>query len=165
MRAVQHNVHAPPLPHRPAGNAEDIERFSKRTVRMERYHITDCMKLLALMGMPVLEAPCEVRNDGWDQRVHACHRHRRCCTPVPDGVSITWDEVSRHHARHLYLPHPPSHASATKAEAQCAVLAKAGKVYAAASEDMDTLTFGAPRLVRQNEAGVRAGLEPLFAAV
>ena len=49
--------------------------------------------LLKLMGMPVVEAPCE-------------------------------------------------------AEAQCAALAKAGKVYAAASEDMDTLTFGAPRLVR-----------------
>lgn len=36
----------------------------------------------------------------------------------------------------------------SEAEAQCAALAKAGKVYAAGSEDMDTLTFGTPVLLR-----------------
>ena len=77
-----------------AGNAEDIERFSKRTVSMTKEMQEDCKKLLRMMGMPVVEAPCE-------------------------------------------------------AEAQCAALARADKVYAAASEDMDTLTFGAPRLVRR----------------
>ena len=76
------------------GNAEDIDRFSRRTVHMTKDMQEDCKKLLRLMGMPVVEAPCE-------------------------------------------------------AEAQCAALAKAGKVYAAASEDMDTLTFGSPRLVRR----------------
>ncbi|KAJ3323547.1 Elongation of fatty acids protein 2 [Blyttiomyces sp. JEL0837] len=35
-----------------------------------------------------------------------------------------------------------------EAEAQCAALAKSEKVYAAGSEDMDTLTFGAPYLMR-----------------
>ncbi|KAI8970930.1 PIN domain-like protein [Pilobolus umbonatus] len=35
-----------------------------------------------------------------------------------------------------------------EAEAQCAELAKGGKVYAAASEDMDTLTFSSPILLR-----------------
>lgn len=35
-----------------------------------------------------------------------------------------------------------------EAEAQCAELAKGGKVYATATEDMDALTFGTPRLVR-----------------
>ncbi|OCF37532.1 flap endonuclease 1 [Kwoniella heveanensis CBS 569] len=35
-----------------------------------------------------------------------------------------------------------------EAEAQCAELARAGKVYAAGSEDMDTLTFHAPILLR-----------------
>lgn len=35
-----------------------------------------------------------------------------------------------------------------EAEAQCAVLAAANKVYAAASEDMDTLTFATPHLLR-----------------
>ncbi|KAF2670807.1 flap endonuclease 1 [Microthyrium microscopicum] len=36
----------------------------------------------------------------------------------------------------------------TEAEAQCAELARGGKVYAAASEDMDTLTFDTPILLR-----------------
>ncbi|KAG9315948.1 PIN domain-like protein [Chiua virens] len=36
----------------------------------------------------------------------------------------------------------------SEAEAQCAELAKGGKVYAAGSEDMDTLTFGADILYR-----------------
>ncbi|XP_039162853.1 flap endonuclease 1, partial [Eucalyptus grandis] len=34
------------------------------------------------------------------------------------------------------------------AEAQCAALCKAGKVYAVASEDVDSLTFGAPIFLR-----------------
>lgn len=36
----------------------------------------------------------------------------------------------------------------SEAEAQCAALCKSGKVYAVASEDMDSLTFGAPRFLR-----------------
>ncbi|KAG6845011.1 Elongation of fatty acids protein 2, partial [Arthromyces matolae] len=36
----------------------------------------------------------------------------------------------------------------SEAEAQCAELARGGKVYAAGSEDMDTLTFSAPILFR-----------------
>ena len=75
------------------GTAEDVEKFSRRTVRVTREHNEDCKKLLRLMGIPYLVAP-------------------------------------------------------TEAEAQCAVLARAGKVYAAASEDMDTLTFDAPVLLR-----------------
>ena len=77
-----------------AGNVADMERFAKRTVSMGKEQVEDCKRLLRLMGMPVVEAPCE-------------------------------------------------------AEAQCAALAKAGVVWAAASEDMDTLTFGAPRLIRK----------------
>ncbi|KAL3683178.1 hypothetical protein R1sor_001200 [Riccia sorocarpa] len=36
----------------------------------------------------------------------------------------------------------------SEAEAECAALCKAGKVYAVASEDMDSLTFGAPVFLR-----------------
>jgi len=36
----------------------------------------------------------------------------------------------------------------SEAEATCAALAKSGKVYAAGSEDMDTITFGSPILLR-----------------
>ncbi|GER47378.1 flap endonuclease 1 [Striga asiatica] len=76
------------------GNKEDIEKFSKRTVKVTKQHNEDCKKLLRLMGVPVIEvAPSE-------------------------------------------------------AEAQCAALCKSGKVYAVASEDMDSLTFGAPRFLR-----------------
>jgi flap endonuclease-1 len=75
------------------GTAEDVEKFSRRTVRVTREHNAECQRLLKLMGVPYIIAP-------------------------------------------------------TEAEAQCAVLAKAGKVYAAASEDMDTLCFDSPVLLR-----------------
>ncbi|CAN1219273.1 Flap endonuclease 1 [Linum perenne] len=76
-----------------AGNKDDIEKFSKRTVKVTKQHNDDCKKLLRLMGVPVIEAPSE-------------------------------------------------------AEAQCAALCKSGKVYAVASEDMDSLTFGATIFLR-----------------
>ncbi|KAJ3381718.1 Elongation of fatty acids protein 2 [Entophlyctis sp. JEL0112] len=75
------------------GDTENFDKFSRRTVKVTREHNEDCKKLLKLMGVPYIEAPCE-------------------------------------------------------AEAQCAALAKAGKVYAAGSEDMDTLTFASPVLMR-----------------
>ncbi|EON65442.1 flap endonuclease 1 [Coniosporium apollinis CBS 100218] len=75
------------------GTAEEVEKFSRRTVRVTREHNAECQRLLTLMGIPYIVAP-------------------------------------------------------TEAEAQCAVLARAGKVYAAASEDMDTLTFNSPVLLR-----------------
>lgn len=75
------------------GTAEDVEKFSRRTVRVTREHNEECQRLLKLMGIPYIVAP-------------------------------------------------------TEAEAQCATLARGGKVYAAASEDMDTLTFDTPILLR-----------------
>ncbi|KAJ5152939.1 DNA repair protein rad2 [Penicillium canariense] len=75
------------------GTAEEVEKFSRRTVRVTREHNAECKQLLKLMGIPYIDAP-------------------------------------------------------TEAEAQCAVLARAGKVYAAASEDMDTLCFETPILLR-----------------
>ncbi|KAE9618890.1 Flap endonuclease 1 [Lupinus albus] len=42
-----------------AGNKEDIEKFSKRTVKVTKQHNEDCKRLLRLMGMPVVEAPSE----------------------------------------------------------------------------------------------------------
>ena len=76
-----------------AGDAEAVEKFARRTVRVTSEHNDECKKLLRLMGIPYVEAPCE-------------------------------------------------------AEAQCAALCKAGKVYATASEDMDSITFGTPVLLR-----------------
>ncbi|KAI1087066.1 DNA-repair protein rad2 [Rostrohypoxylon terebratum] len=75
------------------GTAEDVEKFSRRTVRVTKEHNAECQQLLKLMGIPYIIAP-------------------------------------------------------TEAEAQCAALARAGKVFAAASEDMDTLCFDSPVLLR-----------------
>jgi flap endonuclease-1 len=48
-----------------------------------------------------------------------------------------------------------------EAEAQCAELCKGGKVYAAATEDLDTLTFGSNKLVR-NLFSPEAQKKPIF---
>uniref|UniRef100_A0A915K2N7 Flap endonuclease 1 n=1 Tax=Romanomermis culicivorax TaxID=13658 RepID=A0A915K2N7_ROMCU len=76
-----------------AGDTELIDKFSRRLVKVLPEHNNDCKKLLTLMGVPYVEAPCE-------------------------------------------------------AEAQCAALVKAGKVFATATEDMDALTFGSSVLLR-----------------
>ena len=89
-----------------SGTVADIEKFSKRTIVMTKQHQEDCKRLLGLMGMPVITAPCE-------------------------------------------------------AEAQCAELASGGVVWGVASEDMDTMTFGAPNLVRRVTVSAARGQPPL----
>ena len=42
-----------------SGTAEDVEKFSKRLVRVTRENTEDCKTLLRLMGVPVVEAPME----------------------------------------------------------------------------------------------------------
>lgn len=76
-----------------AGDAELVDKFTRRLVKVTPQHSQDCKDLLKLMGVPYIEAPCE-------------------------------------------------------AEAQCAALVKAGKVFATATEDMDALTFGSSVLLR-----------------
>jgi flap endonuclease-1 len=76
-----------------AGDNENVEKFSRRLVKVTREHNDECKKLLQLMGIPFVEAPCE-------------------------------------------------------AEAQCAALVKAGKVFATGTEDMDSLTFGSSVVLR-----------------
>ena len=41
------------------GSAEDVERQQKRTVRASREQSEEVKKLLGLMGVPVVDAPCE----------------------------------------------------------------------------------------------------------
>jgi len=76
-----------------AGNVEEIDKQSKRLVKVNKGHTDECKQLLTLMGIPYVDAPCE-------------------------------------------------------AEAQCAELVKGGKVFATATEDMDSLTFGTNILLR-----------------
>jgi len=75
------------------GNVEEVDKQSRRLVKVTKDHVTDCQTLLKHMGIPYVAAPCE-------------------------------------------------------AEAQCAELVKAGKVYAVGTEDMDALTFGSTVLLR-----------------
>jgi flap endonuclease-1 len=42
-----------------AGDAEAIEKYKKMSVRVSKSENEDCKRLLRLMGMPVVEAPCE----------------------------------------------------------------------------------------------------------
>ncbi|XP_033254543.1 flap endonuclease 1-like [Drosophila miranda] len=60
--------------------------------------------------------------------------------------------VTKEHAREakelLSLMGVPDVDAPCEAEAQCAALVKAGKVYATATEDMDALTFGSTKLLR-----------------
>lgn len=75
------------------GTVEEIMKYEKRQVRVSRDQNDEAKKLLELMGIPFVNAPCE-------------------------------------------------------AEAQCAALARDGKVFAAALEDMDTLCYQPPFLLR-----------------
>eukprot|EP01094_Clydonella_sp_ATCC50884_P002643 TRINITY_DN12005_c0_g1_i1.p1 TRINITY_DN12005_c0_g1~~TRINITY_DN12005_c0_g1_i1.p1 ORF type:complete len:381 (-),score=126.73 TRINITY_DN12005_c0_g1_i1:350-1492(-) len=75
------------------GDQEAVAKLVKQTVRVTRQHNEESQKLLRLMGVPVVLAPCE-------------------------------------------------------AEAQCAELTRAKKVWATATEDMDALTLGSPLLLR-----------------
>ena len=37
------------------GEAADVEKYSKRTIRVTQTHNDECKKLLRLMGVPVIE--------------------------------------------------------------------------------------------------------------
>lgn len=41
------------------GSMEDVDKFSKRLVRVTSQHNEECKKLLRLMGVPVVDASCE----------------------------------------------------------------------------------------------------------
>lgn len=75
------------------GSIEELQKFQRRTVRVTKEQNEDAKKLLKLMGIPFVNAPCE-------------------------------------------------------AESQCAELSKSGKVYGAASEDMDTLCYQPAHFLR-----------------
>ena len=43
----------PPPP--PAGNQQDIDKFSRRLVKVTKTHVDECKQLLKLMGIPFVE--------------------------------------------------------------------------------------------------------------
>jgi flap endonuclease-1 len=42
-----------------AGDQEEVNKFSRRLVKVTKQHNDDCKELLRLMGVPVITAPCE----------------------------------------------------------------------------------------------------------
>ena len=89
-----------------AGTVEDMDKLSRRSVKVTREHNEECRKLLKLMGVPYVV-------------VRRPRLSPRLTSQAP-----------------------------SEAEAQCAELCRGGLVYGAGSEDMDTLTFGSPILLR-----------------
>ncbi|KAH0472692.1 MAG: hypothetical protein KVP17_003263 [Porospora cf. gigantea B] len=91
-----------------AGDQAMMAKMAQRSVKITPKHNEDVKRLLRLMGLPVVEAPCE-------------------------------------------------------AEAQCAVLCRAGRVQGVATEDADTLCFGSPILVRyMNVSASRQKTQPIL---
>ena len=41
------------------GTTDEVDKFSRRTVRVTKEHNEECKKLLKLMGVPYVDAPCE----------------------------------------------------------------------------------------------------------
>lgn len=77
-----------------AGNQEDITKFNKRVIRVTQKHNDDCKKLLRLMGLPVIEAPCEAEAQCAqlckDGRVHAV------ATEDMDALTFATPRLIRH---------------------------------------------------------------------
>ena len=44
------------------GNDEEIDKQSRRLVKVTKDHVEDCKKLLKLMGVPYIQAPCEAES-------------------------------------------------------------------------------------------------------
>ena len=41
------------------GNMEEVDKQNRRLVKVGTSHVNDCKKLLELMGVPYVSAPCE----------------------------------------------------------------------------------------------------------
>lgn len=65
--------------------AEEIEKYSKRTVRVTRQHNDECKRLLTLMGVPIIEVgpAATAAHCLHPQLVHCKARDRNRCLGIP----------------------------------------------------------------------------------
>ena len=112
-----------------AGDTEAVEKYSKQTVRVDRRHNDECKQLLRLMGVPVVESPGEAE--------------AQCSSLCSEGLVRA--------AAGLLLPFDLAwlaSAAPRRAPTSPHSVPVRWQVYGIATEDMDSLTFGCPRLVR-----------------
>ena len=137
------------------GGEADVAKYSKRTVRVTRQHNEECRRLLRLMGVPVVEvrpgparapAPHAPRPPPALLRA-ALHRGRRTRRRPPRRR-----RSARRCARRAWCAPAPPAACARRAPSAARAGLQRGRraeqVYGTASEDMDSLTFATPKLIR-----------------
>lgn len=109
---------------------EDVDKFSRRTVKVTREHNEECRRLLGLMGIPLVvvrsssHGTLELSHIEMIGSVRSGSAMCRACAWWKGGL-YSFEVLPRHLTIWILL-----------------------KVYAAGSEDMDTLTFNAPVLYR-----------------
>lgn len=113
------------------GEQENIDKFTKRLVKVTKQHNDECKKLLALMGVPFVE-------------VQTCCPFCTCASQLEGIRSESW-QLAIYLLIYLFFVGVQA---PCEAEASCAALVKSGKVFATATEDMDGLTFGTNVLLR-----------------
>eukprot|EP00126_Sphaerothecum_destruens_P007304 Sdes_comp19793_c0_seq1m11884 len=77
-----------------AGNQENIEKYSRRLVKVTPQHNEECQKLLKLMGIPFMIAPCEAEA----QCAHLVKSGKvfATCTEDMDALSFGSNILLRH---------------------------------------------------------------------
>uniref|UniRef100_A0A0N4ZU55 Flap endonuclease 1 n=1 Tax=Parastrongyloides trichosuri TaxID=131310 RepID=A0A0N4ZU55_PARTI len=80
------------------GDAAEVEKFSRRLVRATPEQNEDCKRLLALMGVPYVDAPCEAEA----QCAELCKKGKVFATATEDMDALTFG--SNILLRHLLAP-------------------------------------------------------------
>jgi flap endonuclease-1 len=45
----------------PSGDAEQVDKFNRRLVKVTKHHADECKQLLTLMGIPYIEVSSELK--------------------------------------------------------------------------------------------------------